>query len=164
MFGMLHSLFIAFITQTTNLYVHSPSPIIHKLEVLSVARLRTDRGRDRAVLQLDFEFDLSNLFDWNCKQVFVFIEASYSAPGRPNNRIVVWDHVVLAKEDAKSVRGPVFAKYEMDAVGQELRGVNGSIRLGWDTMPILGLVGKHSQLKYMGRSDFVMPATYGKFV
>jgi hypothetical protein len=165
MFAMLHAIIIIAVTQFTNTYFHDTEPVIHRLELSKVARLRVERQRDRAVLLFDFDLDMSKLFDWNCKQVFLFIEASYTAPGRPSNRAILWDDVVHTKEHAKRIVGEkVFSDYEMDDVGQHLKGANVTLKIGWDVMPYVGFVGKHYQLDFSGDSQFTMPENYGRFV
>ena len=162
---MLNALFIALVTQLTNQFMHDTTPTIHKLEVKNVVAIIPFKGREKAVLQFDFDLDLSTLFDWNCKQVFVFFEAAYTAAGRPSNRIIVWDHVIYSKEEAKHVKGQgSFSEYEMDDISHGLKGANVTFKLGVDTMPILGLVGKRYQLQYANTSNFLMPSTYGKFI
>jgi len=164
MFLMLNAILIITVTQITNKYFHETTPLIHKLELHKVARLRSERQRDRAVLLFDFDLDLSKLFDWNCKQVFLFIEASYSAPGRPSNRAVIWDEVIHTKEHAKRIQGEkVFSDYEMDDFGQHLKGANVTLKIGWDVMPYVGFVGKHHQLKFLGNTQFEMPTSYGRW-
>ena len=165
MFLMVHAMFITTITQVTNKYFHDTTPVVHRLELNKVARLRSDRQRERAILLFDFDLDFSKLFDWNCKQVFVFIVASYAAPGRPVNRVVVCDDTILTKDHAKRIRGEkVFSEYEMDDIGQHLKGNNVTLRVGYDVMPYIGFVGKHHHLKVSGDALFKMPGTYGTFV
>ena len=162
---MVNGAFITAVTQFTNQILHDTTPLVHELELTKVARFRTEKGRERAHLQFSFDFDLSKLFDWNCKQVFAFVEASYTLPGRPINRVVVWDDIIHTKEHAAKIRGRnVFAEYEMDDVSQALKGTNISLRLGYDTMPFVGLVGKHFQLRYSDIvSNFTMPDVHGRF-
>jgi len=97
--------------------------------------------------------------------VFLFIEASYSAPGRPINRVVIWDDTILSKEHAKRIKGQkTFSDYELDDMGQNLKSNNVTLRIGYDVMPYIGFVGKHHQLLFHGGKDFTMPASYGTFV
>lgn len=60
--------------------------------------------------KLDLDLDLTPLFNWNTKQVFLSLTASYSSPRhvrmaiwsntQGQNDIVIWDKIVRNKEDA----------------------------------------------------------------
>lgn len=160
----LNGIFITMVTQTTTRFFHDTSPTVRALDLTKVLRLRQERGRDRAVLLFDYDIDLTPVFDWNCKQVFLFVEASYQVPGLPINRVVIWDQVIHGKEDAVLVAKNVVAEYELEDVHDQLRGSNVSLRFGWDTMPHVGLVGKYSQLKYSEpSSSLAMPESLGRW-
>lgn len=168
MYMMMFAAFIVFSTHTTNQFLHPSTAVPAKVDFnqVKVVRLRSDRQRDRAVLAFECDLDLTPLFDWNTKQIFVFLEASYLVPGRGLNRIVVWDRVVHTKEEAK-FQLKQMSKYEMDDVNNGLYGnTNVSLKLGWDTMPYVGFVGKGFQLHTtnLGSKQFAVPAKYSKFV
>jgi len=78
---------------------HTANPVVYKLELASVQGLyvgtgsavargvltclvvlpRRNHGQtDRAVLRFNLDADLSSVFHWNVKQLFVFVTAEYT--------------------------------------------------------------------------------------
>ncbi|KAJ3326597.1 DNA ligase (ATP) [Blyttiomyces sp. JEL0837] len=46
------------------------------------------------------EADLSSLFTWNTKQLFVYVVVEYSTKTHKTNQIVIWDDIITKKDDA----------------------------------------------------------------
>ena len=44
--------------------------------------------------------DLTSLFNWNTKQLFLYVGAGFTSADGTQNEIVIWDRVVRRKEDA----------------------------------------------------------------
>ncbi|KAF5354594.1 hypothetical protein D9758_011219 [Tetrapyrgos nigripes] len=44
--------------------------------------------------------DLTPLFHWNTKQLFLYLEAEYQNTKGVNNSVVIWDRIIRRKEDA----------------------------------------------------------------
>lgn len=64
-------------------------------------RLRTDcrrkiygAGHDQAILSLGINADLRSVFNWNVKQIFVYITAEYETEANVLNQVVVWDAII----------------------------------------------------------------------
>ena len=62
--------------------------------------LRNFREVDRAIVTFNTSFDLSSVYNWNVKQIFVFLVAEYESPSNRRNEVVVWDHVAQTPRDA----------------------------------------------------------------
>ncbi|KAH8830775.1 signal peptidase subunit [Flagelloscypha sp. PMI_526] len=45
--------------------------------------------------------DLSSLFHWNTKQLFVYLEAEYENTNGISNNVVIWDKIIQRKQDSK---------------------------------------------------------------
>ena len=58
---------------------------------------------DRATIKFDLDADLRDAFDWNVKQLFVFITASYNTTARPQNEATIWATVVPDRHSAHLV-------------------------------------------------------------
>ena len=67
--------------------------------------------------------DLTSLFDWNTKQLFLYVDASYTSADGTANTVVVWDRIVRRKEDAK-VKTRVTAKYPIKDMSKSLQCVH----------------------------------------
>ena len=48
-------------------------------------------GHDQAVLTLGIDADLRTVFNWNVKQLFVYVTAEYETEPNVLNQVVVWD-------------------------------------------------------------------------
>lgn len=58
------------------------------------------KKEEYAHIRFDLDADLSSLFNWNTKQLFVWVEASYpsssSSVSGPPSRAVIWDTIITA--------------------------------------------------------------------
>eukprot|EP01117_Protostelium_nocturnum_P018068 TRINITY_DN7478_c0_g1_i3.p1 TRINITY_DN7478_c0_g1~~TRINITY_DN7478_c0_g1_i3.p1 ORF type:complete len:132 (-),score=50.92 TRINITY_DN7478_c0_g1_i3:193-588(-) len=55
-------------------------------------------GNDIGSVAFNLDADLSSLFHWNTKMLFVWITASYSTPDRPVNEVILWDDIIQTKD------------------------------------------------------------------
>lgn len=54
-------------------------------------------------MNFDLDADLTPLFNWNTKQVFVYLTAEYDGGSKRtdiSNKVTFWDKIILTKEDA----------------------------------------------------------------
>merc|ERR1712204_160507 len=51
-------------------------------------------GHDQAILTLGINADLRSVFNWNVKQLFVYITAEYETDANVLNQVVVWDTII----------------------------------------------------------------------
>ncbi|KAF7319054.1 Signal peptidase subunit 3 [Mycena chlorophos] len=58
----------------------------------------------------DVAADLSPLFNWNTKQLFLYLDAEYTNDKGIKNAVVIWDRIVRRKEDA-NIRVKTRQKY-----------------------------------------------------
>ncbi|ANB14415.1 Spc3p [Sugiyamaella lignohabitans] len=99
------------------------------------------KAKDNYRIKFDLSTDLSPLFNWNTKQVFVYLTAEYDGKREDiNNRVTFWDSIIKSKEDAvldlKNVRG----SYSVYDVGSSLENKNATIRLEWNVQPHVGFL------------------------
>lgn len=85
------------------------------------------------------------MFNWNVKQLFVYVSASYPTVRNGTNEVVVWDKVVNNTKDAVLRYVNEFNKYPLVDRKQELRGTQITLSLSWDIMPITGLLWRRSR-------------------
>ncbi|CAI5509310.1 unnamed protein product [Closterium sp. Naga37s-1] len=84
--------------------LHSSAPTVD-LDLLDVEHFwripgGPFQGNDEAVLTLNITANLTSVFTWNTKQLFVFVTADFSTPKHPLNQVSLWDAIVEHKEDA----------------------------------------------------------------
>eukprot|EP00271_Cylindrocystis_brebissonii_P015615 TRINITY_DN38568_c0_g1_i1.p1 TRINITY_DN38568_c0_g1~~TRINITY_DN38568_c0_g1_i1.p1 ORF type:complete len:202 (+),score=18.45 TRINITY_DN38568_c0_g1_i1:420-1025(+) len=116
------------------------------------------RGDDQISLVLEFKADLTSLFSWNTKQVYVFICAEYATPRNSYNQVVLWDRIIEEKENAVINTSAMRTKYFFIDQGNHLRGRSINLTLYWNVMPIAGGL-------YTGKQVFSgieLPSEYGE--
>ncbi|MES1915028.1 MAG: hypothetical protein MHM6MM_007032 [Cercozoa sp. M6MM] len=109
------------------------------LEDVRLASLQVNRRHkaDVAELRFDLDVDLTPLFDWTTKQVFVFLVAEYEANDQ-EQRVVVWDKIVQRNEDYHLQLRQQRGKYPLVDWHKDLRDQDVRFRIGWDIHPTAG--------------------------
>ncbi|KIK10125.1 hypothetical protein K443DRAFT_139893 [Laccaria amethystina LaAM-08-1] len=64
------------------------------------ARRYARTKQDLAFVDFNITADLTPLFNWNTKQLFLYLEAEYINTQGVKNDVVIWDRIVRRKEDA----------------------------------------------------------------
>jgi len=104
----------------------------------------TATGNDRAMVKFNLKADLSPVFHWNVKQLFVFITAEYNNTNSDNkhknvnNSVVIWDKIIKSKAKAKINLTNKNAKYPLIDQGSNLRGMPVTYKLSWNVVPYTG--------------------------
>ncbi|OEH80103.1 signal peptidase complex subunit 3A [Cyclospora cayetanensis] len=113
---------------------------------------------DQAVLALDIKADLRGLFQWNAKQLFLFVVAEYETPQHPANEVVVFDKIITHEEAALINLVNVPAKYHLRDKGKGLRGRDVTLKLQVVYHPIVGRISTQT----VASSTFRMPSNYDR--
>ena len=162
-FGYLTScaFFLAFLISVLSLFPNqllpsSASSSLPPTASLSVRNIQVVRGRphyysskreEYAHVRFDLDADLGGLFNWNTKQVFVYVSAEYPAQGatelesdggagsgRPGiNKAVIWDTIIPApatKWSFVSVKERYFPSKKAAAKGKEYSSKSNSRQKG----------------------------------
>lgn len=61
----------------------------------------TTEENDLGVLQFNLDADFESCFDWNVKQLFIYLTANYLTDKNVINQIVLWDYVLNRGEKGK---------------------------------------------------------------
>ncbi|KAH9931175.1 signal peptidase subunit [Epithele typhae] len=64
------------------------------------ARRYANKHQDFSFVNFNITADLSPLFNWNTKQLFLYVSAEYEGTKGTKNEVVIWDSIVRKKEDA----------------------------------------------------------------
>lgn len=56
--------------------------------------------KDLGFLTFDLQADLSSLFNWNVKELFLYLTAEYKTNDNELNQVVLWDKIILRGENA----------------------------------------------------------------
>ena len=80
------------------------------------------KKEEYAVIKFSLEADLSDLFTWNTKQLFVYVTAEWPGPNNDTNEAVVWDSIITSPNaDHLQNIGPVaMKKLKRSAEGKAL--------------------------------------------
>ncbi|KAJ1066812.1 hypothetical protein K5549_019465, partial [Capra hircus] len=70
-------------------------------------RERSDLG----FITFDITADIQNIFDWNVKQLFLYLSAEYSTKNNALNQVVLWDKIVLRGDNPKLLLKDMKTKY-----------------------------------------------------
>ncbi|KAF9227111.1 signal peptidase 22 kDa subunit [Gyrodon lividus] len=91
-------------------------------------------------VRLNITADLRPLFNWNTKQLFVYLEAEYTNVQGVNNSVVLWDRIVRRKEDANIIQSPK-NKYKFRELSRSFRNVSpAEFSLKYNVMPYVGML------------------------
>lgn len=104
-----------------------------------------------ASLTFDLGADLEPLFDWNTKQLFVYLVATYSSPKFSSNEVVIWHKILKSKSEGllrlNNLKSMVQDYQFFDRGSNSFEDVNVKLSLHWDTMPYVGyLVAGHGAM------------------
>lgn len=109
------------------------------------------RTQDFLETSLELDMDVSSLFTWDTKQVFLSIVGSYTSPNRPQNEVVFWDRIVRSKRQAKVHVPNLRNKYGLREVSRTFQNITSiEFSVHWNVMPYVGMM-RH------GRTDFTPP-------
>eukprot|EP00210_Caulerpa_lentillifera_P009263 g8828.t1 len=134
---------------------HKSEPELH-LELTKVEQLsRNRKDSDQTKLSMLLDMDLTSVFSWNTKQLFVFVQAEYETKPNQLNQVVLWDKIIVDKRKAK-IKSKLRQKYQFDDDGNHLRDLNFNLTVAWNVMPKVG--GLYTNSKTF--SNFLMPSDY----
>lgn len=120
----------------------------------SASREKSDLG----VLNFDLQTDLTPLFNWNVKQLFLFLAAEYETENNKFNQVILWDKIILRGDNAVLDFRDTNIKYYFWDDGRGLRGnQNVTLTLSWNIIPNAGLL---PSVNALGPHSFSFPFEY----
>ncbi|KAL5460374.1 hypothetical protein EMCRGX_G033820 [Ephydatia muelleri] len=108
-------------------------------------------SNELANLLLNLKANFSHLFDWNTKQLFVYVLAEYSTDKNPVNQVVLWDKIILRGDSAYLDLSGVKTKYRFFDDGKGLKGNSIKLQVLWNVIPLAG------QLPLIGSKSVTVP-------
>eukprot|EP00158_Paraphelidium_tribonemae_P001228 Partr_v1_DN24137_c1_g1_i1_m71223 putative signal peptidase len=92
-------------------------------------------------INAELNADLSPLFNWNTKQLFLALVMTYSTDGYPVNEITIWDDIIFTPKQARFRQFDLENKYAItDIDARTFRGKNASLHLEWEVVPHFGML------------------------
>lgn len=124
-------------SQLMNVKITTGASIVKKVADFSANRERNDIG----ILRFNLDADLTKVFDWNTKQVFLYLTARYPTPKNADNQVVLWDHIILRGENPKVILKDQHTKYYFWDDGNGLKGnSNVTLTLSMNVIPNAGFL------------------------
>ncbi|XP_053994086.1 signal peptidase complex subunit 3 [Hylaeus anthracinus] len=143
-----------FIDYRANATFNTAKVLVKNVPDYSAAREKNDMG----YVTIDLQTDLTSLFNWNVKQLFLYLTAEYQTETNDFNQIVLWDKIVLREDKAVFDFKNMNTKYYFWDDGNGLRGnKNVTLTLSWNIIPNAGLL---PCVNAIGSHTFAFPSEY----
>ncbi|KAL6068420.1 Signal peptidase complex subunit 3 [Balamuthia mandrillaris] len=127
-----------------------------ELHINTVTSMMSRNHNDYVWLTFDLDADLRPLWNWNTKQLFVFLTAEYKSAKNEVNQIVLWDRIIQTKEDSLLHLQKERIEYPLVDQGHHLLGNEVRFYFSWDITPITGILQKASK----GEHLLTLPSDY----
>ncbi|KAJ0179492.1 hypothetical protein K1T71_005204 [Dendrolimus kikuchii] len=138
----------------TGAQMNTVKVVVKNVPDYGASRERNDLG----FLTFDLKTDLSHLFNWNVKQLFLYLTAEYVTPNNELNQVVLWDKIILRGENALLDFKNMNTKYYFWDDGNGLKGHNNvTLTLSWNIIPNAGLL---PNIQALGQHSFKFPVEY----
>ncbi|CAG8663207.1 35215_t:CDS:2, partial [Gigaspora margarita] len=119
----------------------SPSAEITVKDIQVISYDYMSQGESEfAFIKLNLDADLTSLFNWNTKQLFVSVLAEYETNSHDINQVILWDSIIQSKEEALIKVSDLHNEYNFVDITTSFRQVNASYSLYWDVMPYVGVL------------------------
>ncbi|KAJ3524677.1 hypothetical protein NM688_g8521 [Phlebia brevispora] len=91
-------------------------------------------------ISIQIPADLTPLFNWNTKQLFLYVQAEYTNAQGVYNEVVIWDKIIRSKEEANlTLSGR--NKYVFRNLGKSWKNVGpANYTLKYNVMPYVGIL------------------------
>ncbi|XP_030207877.1 signal peptidase complex subunit 3 [Gadus morhua] len=117
--------------------VHVSRVMLKNVDDFTGPRERSDLG----FINFDLSANLQPIFDWNVKQLFLYLSAEYATKSNSLNQVVLWDKIVLRGENSNLVLRDMKSKYFFFDDGNGLRAnKNITLTLSWNVVPNAGIL------------------------
>ncbi|KAM3724174.1 Signal peptidase complex subunit [Dirofilaria immitis] len=94
---------------------------------------------DVVMAELNIKVDVAPIFNWNVKEIFLFLVAEYSTPKAAVNQIVLWDKILRRGEWSMIHEESITPKYYfMDDGTNLLNHKNVTLVMRWNVVPNAG--------------------------
>ncbi|ESO06992.1 hypothetical protein HELRODRAFT_77182 [Helobdella robusta] len=124
-----------FNTNLTDVKIVSTKALVKNVPDYAATREKNDLG----FLNFDIEAEMTKIFNWNVKQLFIFLTAEYETPNNKINQVVIWDKILKRGDSAILDYKDIKAKYYFFDDGHGLRGnKNVTLTLSWNIIPNAG--------------------------
>jgi len=131
---------------------------VNKIRLRSIQNYRESENSDLGILKFDLQADFSPVFNWNVKQLYIYLLAEYPTEKNVKNQIVLWDKIMLREHNQQLNMNNHAMKYYFKDTGAGLIGNdNVTVTLHWNVVPNAGQLSL-----WPGKSSYTlkMPTQY----
>jgi len=112
------------------------------------------KNEEISFVKFNISTDFTPLFNWNTKQLFVYLEAEYTNAQGVNNTVILWDRIVRRKEQAK-INIVQKDKYRLRDLSGSFRDVlPAQYSLKYNIMPYVGVLSYGEAARTLDPIDF----------
>ncbi|ELU08915.1 hypothetical protein CAPTEDRAFT_225712 [Capitella teleta] len=134
--------------------IKTAKPIVKNMPDYSVSREKNDLG----FITFDLRADLNPIFNWNVKQLFLYLTAEYVTGKNVINQVVLWDQIIKRGDNSILDYHGMNPKYYFWDDGNGLRAnKNVTLTLSWNVIPNAGTLPK---VMGSGSHSFAFPESY----
>ena len=96
---------------------------------------------DEVYIDIDYQIDLRPIWNWNVKQIFLYLSAEYIDNKTDKiSEIVLWDKIIQSSSDSDLYSVNERMKYVLRDFYKDLRNKDIKLTFHYDLMPYIGLV------------------------
>lgn len=108
--------------------------------IRSMSDYTIEEGKsDLAMISLNIHADMSPIFNWNVKQLFIYLVAEYSTMKNVVNQVVLWDRIIKRTDPLVILEESIHPKYYfLDDGSNLLSHQNVTLLLKWNIVPNAG--------------------------
>ncbi|XP_017320140.1 signal peptidase complex subunit 3 [Ictalurus punctatus] len=127
----------AFRDRSVPVNIHVSRVFLKNVDDFTGPRERSDLG----FVTFDLSADLRPIFDWNVKQLFLYLSAEYATKSNVLNQVVLWDKIVQRGQNTRLELKEMKTKYYFFDDGNGLRANrNVTLTLSWNVVPNAGIL------------------------
>ncbi|XP_068720108.1 signal peptidase complex subunit 3-like [Montipora capricornis] len=124
-------------TNQAQVLLQTKKVLVKNVQDFGVSKDKNDLG----FITFDLQTNLKGIFNWNVKQLFLYLTAEYSTKSNKFNQVVIWDKIILRGDNAFLDYHGINTKYYFFDDGMGLKGnKNVSLYLSWNVIPNAGIL------------------------
>ena len=136
-FGCFLSTYLVFPDVNPNVDYAVGKQIVKHVRDFTAMRSKNDLG----FVKFDISADLEPLFNWNVKQLFLYLAAEYETENNHLNQVVLWDKIIKRGETAYLDLRNMNSKYYFFDDGAGLKGhKNITLTFSYNLIPNAGIL------------------------
>ncbi|CAH1401086.1 unnamed protein product [Nezara viridula] len=143
-----------FVDYRSSAAINTVKVVVKNVPDYSASREKCDLG----FLTFDLQANLTNVFNWNVKQLFLYLTAEYASEKNSLSQVVLWDKIILRGENAILDFKSMNSKYYFWDDGNGLRNNSHvTLTLSYNIIPNSGLL---PNIGATGHHIFQFPSEY----